>query len=924
MTTNEDATDPGNPSTKSFQLPSDPTDSDSESGDSKFPLKAVEPNESAAIEVPEQTNTTEASQAPNATDADQPDSDTADSQSTATSAEGDHSSESVGADKSTDAVAAESSLAVDKPVASGGTGSKTKSARPPQKKKKKKKKKKQPDDPFKDYHNFEQPLGKLPFHRILAINRGERAGNLKVRIKVDEEKLLALATEKLVSENHPFAVFMQSCVKDALQRLMLPSLEREIRRELTEAAEKHAVEVFAHNLQNLLLQSPVQNQTIMAIDPGYKRGCSVAVIDAGGKFQESSHIFVVGNQKRRANSIETIVELVKRHNVDLIAVGNGAACREAEQLVSDMIAEHFADTNLKYTMVSEAGASFYSTSEIGREELPDLTPAVRSAVSIGRRLLDPLSELVKISPANIGVGMYQHDIKAKHLSESLDEVVQFCVNRVGVNVNTASPSLLKYVSGLNQLTARRVFEYRQKNGPFKNRQDLKKVTGFGDATFVQSAGFLRIRCGDRPLDATSIHPESYELVDRILDRVNATIEELLPQVPAREESPPESTPPPPEPTSAGSSDTPTETSSDVTEISDQIAASEATATEATALDQAVENGSESVPAVSETATAGADPGTASTECTEASASAEAPADASNPSELKDAGAAESAVETQSVETKSVEKQSVEKQSVETQPSPSAPQAATELSAPQLPPEVVERRKEVVRKVRELDLERLAREFGVGNMMLKDVVQVLCRPEYDPRRKINRPVFRKGILKADELKPEMQLDAQVVNVVDFGVFVDIGLGTSCLVHVSQLANRYIHDPHRFFAVGDVLRVWVTEVDTVQRRVKLTAIKPGTGGKPRGNRGTRGTRGPKSRHRDSGRTGRRPPKKGGGRHSRHDKPRRKPPKPVKPITDEMLEGNAPMRSFSDLVQFFDKKDTGSQANADDAGDSKSGDQ
>ena len=219
---------------------------------------------------------------------------------------------------------------------------------------------------------------------------------------------------------------------------------------------------------------------------------------AVAKYLNRLTFFVVGNQQRKTASTDKIVELVNKHKIDLIAIGNGAACREAEQMVSDSIANHFAEQSLKYAMVNEAGASFYSTSEIGREELPKLSPAVRSAVSIGRRLMDPLSELVKISPANIGVGMYQHDVKAKHLSDSLDEVVRFCVNRVGVNVNTASPSLLRYVSGLNQLTARRVFEYRETNGPFKNRLELKNVTGFGDATFVQSAGFLRVRDGNQP------------------------------------------------------------------------------------------------------------------------------------------------------------------------------------------------------------------------------------------------------------------------------------------------------------------------------------------------------------------------------------------------------------------------------------------
>ncbi|MEE2827363.1 MAG: helix-hairpin-helix domain-containing protein, partial [Planctomycetota bacterium] len=708
---------------------------------------------------------------------------------------------------------------------------------------------------FKDYHNFQTPLNKIPHYRVLAINRGERASKLKVKIKVDDEKLNGLASEKIIPADHPNADFMKTCLRDAINRLIMPSLEREIRRELTDRAERQAVTVFAHNLKNLLLQAPVQNQKILAIDPGYKRGCSVVAMDSCGKVLASDHIFVVGNQERKAASAEKITELVKQHAIDLIAIGNGAACREAEQLVSDVIANHFAEQNLKYAMVNEAGASFYSTSEIGREELPDVSPAVRSAISIGRRLMDPLSELVKISPANIGVGMYQHDVKAKHLSDSLDEVVTFCVNRVGVNVNTASPSLLRYVSGLNQLTARRVFEYREENGPFKNRAELRQVTGFGDATFIQSAGFLRIRDGDQPLDSTAIHPESYPLAETLIQKVNANLAELFPkpketsQIPATdtvEETPPS--------VSDGPQDTATE--------------------------------GESVPEVSGVV---------------------------NKGDASPTPTAESLVETTAPEETSElakESESAGDDSAEQASATVTAKIASQSTGPRLSNEELERRKEITRNLRELDAEKLATENQVGKMLVKDILQVLCRPGYDPRNKINRPVFRKGILKFDELKPELQFDAQVVNVVDFGVFVDIGLGTSCLVHVSQLANRYIKDPHEDFAVGDVLQVWVTEVDATQRRVKLTAIRPGSKRKPGGKRGPKrggpsaakgqGSSRPRSTHRHQRQAGGKPRFK-----KSHEKSRRRPPKPVKPITDEMLSGNAPMRSFSDLSQFYDKK-------------------
>ncbi|MCH2183083.1 MAG: helix-hairpin-helix domain-containing protein [Mariniblastus sp.] len=734
-------------------------------------------------------------------------------------------------------------------------GSPTETVAKVQKKKKKKKKKKAVDDPFKDYHDFQTPLKKIPHYRVLAINRGERASKLKVKIKFDDEKLNALANEKLVPADHPNQEFMKACLKDAINRLIMPSLEREIRRELTDRAERQAVTVFAHNLKNLLLQAPVQNQRILAIDPGYKRGCSVVAMDTCGKVLASDHIFVVGNQQRKTSSAEKITELVKQHNIDLIAIGNGAACREAEKMVSDVIANHFAEQNLKYAMVNEAGASFYSTSEIGREELPDVSPAVRSAISIGRRLMDPLSELVKISPANIGVGMYQHDVKAKHLSDSLDEVVTLCVNRVGVNVNTASPSLLRYVSGLNQLTARRVFEYREEHGPFKNRSELKKVTGFGDATFIQSAGFLRIRDGDQPLDSTAIHPESYPLVETLIHQVDATLTEIFPK-------PKEST-----------------------EI-DQMTTVETT--------EPADSGNQAN-AVSDNDPGQGDPG-AVTETDAApthTPDTEAPAD-TNSAEVPEVVPSHDETSAATSETQS---------SVE-------PKKNTrQLATPRLSSEEVNRRKEIVRALRELDAQKLATDNQVGKMLVKDILQVLCRPGYDPRNKINRPVFRKGILTFDELKPELQLDAQVVNVVDFGVFVDIGLGTSCLVHVSQLANRYIQDPHEDFAVGDVLQVWVTEVDTSQRRVKLTAIRPGSKRKPSGKRGpNRGPTGSQGQGGGRPRPKQRRERQAGGKtrfRKSHEKTRRRPPKPVKPITDEMLRGNAPMRSFSDLSQFYDKK-------------------
>ena len=681
--------------------------------------------------------------------------------------------------------------------------------------KKKRKKKKKTDTAFKDYYDFKQKLKALPHHQVLAINRGERSNRLKVKIAYDEQKVTQTATEHLVPQDHPFKPFLNKCVQDALTRLVIPSLEREVRRELNENAEQHAVSVFASNLKNLLLTPPLRGSRVMAIDPGFKSGCSVAILDEQGQFITSSHLFVVGNKERRKESCDKVAAMVKEHNVDMIAIGNGVGCRETEQMVSDAISDSLADHPVRYVIVNEAGTSIYSTSEVGREELPDHTPAVRSAISIGRRLQNPISELVKISPANIGVGMYQHDVKAKHLTESLDEVVQFCVNRVGVDVNNASPSLLKFVSGMNALTARRVYEYCKENGGIKNRLQLKEVSGLGEATFVQAAGFLRVRDGDNPLDSTSIHPESYEIAEDIIGRANSTPAELF--APPKPSQPPQPATPPP------------------------------------------------------------------TVATETAVAAEPAA----------AAVADSTVpETSTVETPA-------SQTDEVVPEPKKTEAPAQVSSHDVTKPL--KRKEIIDRITALDLDAIAAEKQVGKMLMKDLVRAIKKPLWDPRDKISKPISRRGILKADDLKPEMQLDAQVVNVVDFGVFVDIGLGESCLVHVSQLSTRYISDPQIVYAVGDVMKVWVAEIDGERRRVKLTAIRPGTK-KETG----RGRRRSESERRGKKQTSDRRPA-----HARPKFQRKKPasrppakPKPVIPITEDMLKGDAPMRSFSDLLQFKKK--------------------
>ena len=784
-------------------------------------------------------------------------------------------------------------------------------AKPAKKRKKKKKKKKPVNDPFKDFHDFKHPLKNLPNHRVLAINRGERAGKLKVKVEADTAKMLKLAVAASVPENHPFTEFLQKCVGEALSKVLVPSLEREIRRELTEAAERHAVDVFASNLRNLLLQPPIRNRFVLAIDPGFKRGCSVAILDPLGNLLDSGHVFVVGNQTRRDESKQRLVNWITKHSIDVVSIGTGAACRQAEQLVSDTISEHLQDHKVRYVMVNEAGASIYSTSEIGREELPDLTPAIRSAVSIGRRLQDPLSELVKISPANIGVGMYQHDVKAKHLSESLDEVVQFCVNQVGVNVNTASPSLLKYVAGMNALTARRVVEYRQQINGFKNRQQLKEVNGVGDATFVQAAGFLRIRGGDCPLDSTSVHPESYPIAESIIAKVNTTASELFPTKPDVI----------PKPVVAKKPEVKQPFGAMPVEVKDPAPATSSTDAPSS------EASGESLPTVD---SANPVTETPATNAIDASAENPEPSEPVSPAPISPAPttAEPVAAETPSPEIPSPESATTEAASTET-PTPESPVPST--AEPEKPTEVasvvatpteedvaaIAKRKQIIDDIMKLEVEEIANQNSAGKMLVRDILMTLRKPDWDPRDRIQQPIFRRGIIKVDDLKPEMQLEGQIVNVVDFGVFVDIGLGESSLVHVSQLSNQYVRDPHRFCAVGDVLHVWVSEIDVERRRVKLTAIRPGSKaptGRPRGG-GRSATKSTQRSGQAGGKSpgkyhGKKPDSRGGGSDRASSfrskqAARKRPPKPVKPITDKMLKGDEPMRSFSDLAQFVKKK-------------------
>ncbi len=516
---------------------------------------------------------------------------------------------------------------------------------------------------FRDYFHYSETVGRIPPHRVLALNRGEQEKALRVRLAWEAAAVQSAVEQPLGLGRHPCAEFLRASAADAIGRLLHPSLEREVRRDLTERAESHAVGVFARNLRNLLLQPPLRGERVLAIDPGLRTGCKVAVLDELGTPVHHDLVFVTGSPDRRVAARKKLAELARGYECRLVAIGNGTACRETEELVAEMIREQIPDA--RYVIVNEAGASVYSASPGAREEFPDLDATLRGTISIGRRLQDPLSELVKIAPQNLGVGMYQHDVEERALQESLDEVVESCVNFVGVDLNRASAALLRHVSGFNQLIARRVVEWREKHGRFARRGQLRDVPGIGDGIFTQAAGFLKVVDGDEPLDGTWIHPESYDAAGRVLSRLDVSAAQLC----------------------------------------------------------------------------GGSPG----------------------------------------------------------------------------PDILQR-------LEALDVPSLAGELDVGEPTLKDILEALKRPGRDPRVDLPGPLFKQGVLSLDDLTEGMELTGTVLNVVDFGAFVDVGLKDSGLVHISQLSTGYVRSPHDVVSLGDVVTVWVRGVDRERHRVSLTMVRP----------------------------------------------------------------------------------------------------
>ncbi|MBC7187174.1 MAG: RNA-binding transcriptional accessory protein [Calditrichaeota bacterium] len=515
---------------------------------------------------------------------------------------------------------------------------------------------------YEMYAEHAEPVRSIPPHRILAINRGEREDVLRVHIEIEPEPLIAAIASRYIT--NPSSIFVQdlaAAIEDAYHRLLAPAIERDLRAQLTERAEEKAIQTFAENLRHLLMAPPIRGKVIMGIDPGYRTGCKVAVIDPTGKYLEGQTIYPHEPQRLWNEAKEVLHELIEDYAVDIVAIGNGTASRETELLVSEVIAEE--KRPVVYTIVNEAGASVYSASPLARQELPELDASMRGNVSIARRLLDPLAELVKIDPKSIGVGMYQHDVNQARLSEALDWVVQSCVNRVGVDVNTASPALLRYVAGINRKVAEAIVAHRNAHGPFRTREELKRVKGLGENTFVQAAGFLRIPDGDNFLDATAVHPESYPAAEKLLKELGLSLEE------ARKEG-----------------------------------------------------------------------------------------------------------------------------------------------------EVVRKRMQE----RGLTVAELAVRCGCGPETLADIVESLARPGRDPREDMPGPIFRRDVLKIEDLKPGMVLKGTVRNVVDFGAFVDIGVKQDGLVHRSQMARTFVKDPLEVVSVGDVVDVKVLAVDVERGRISLSFV------------------------------------------------------------------------------------------------------
>ena len=510
------------------------------------------------------------------------------------------------------------------------------------------------------YYDFSERVGNMASHRVLAINRGEKEEFLKVKLEIDNDRILKYIENQYINKNNfKNKEILVAAIEDAYKRLIFPSIEREVRNHLTELAQERAISVFGENIKNLLLQPPLKGKVVMGFDPGYVNGCKIAVVDASGKFLDEAIVYPHKPQGKVEQTKKTLKRLIETHKIDVIAIGNGTASRESESLISDLIKELGANT--QYIIVNEAGASIYSASELAAEEHPDINVSIRGAISIGRRLQDPLAELVKIDPESIGVGQYQHDLNKKRLKEVLDGVVEDSVNKVGLDLNTASYSLLEHIAGVSKAVAKNIITYREENGSFKSRIELKKVKRLGPSAFVQCAGFMRIEDGKNPLDNTGVHPESYDTCKKMLEILGLYLDDIKNK-----------------------------------NISD-------------------------------------------------------------------------------IET----------------------------------------------RVEKIGLKQLSEDLGVGEVTLKDIILEIKKPGRDPREEDGmKPILRTDVLKIEDIKEGMILKGTVRNVVDFGVFVDIGIKNDGLVHKSQMSNKFVKDPMEICSVGDIIDVKVIGIDLDKQRVALS--------------------------------------------------------------------------------------------------------
>ena len=592
---------------------------------------------------------------------------------------------------------------------------------------------------YEMYYNFNEKLATLPGHRILALNRGENEKMLTVKIVAPEERILRyLETKVIVKDNPNTNDYLKATVEDSYRRLIAPAIDREIRNDLTEKAEEGAIKVFGKNLEQLLLQPPIVGQTVLGWDPGFRTGCKLAVVDATGKVLDTAVVYATIPSQGKIEEAKKIVRhLICKYRVTLISVGNGTASRESELFIVDLLKEMNVPT--KYVITNEAGASVYSASKLATEEFPDYDVAQRSAVSIARRLQDPLAELVKIEPKAIGVGQYQHDMNQKKLGETLEGVVEDCVNKVGVDLNTASPSLLEYVSGITKVIAKNIVAYREANGKFTSRQELLKVAKLGPKAYEQCAGFLRINDGSNPLDATSVHPESYAAATELLAKLGFTAE-------------------------------------DIKKLQEDQKKMTAQAKKAAKQAEAAKK--------------------------------------QQPKQKK-----EKTIQVRN--TNSVFGQALASAFA----GGNAPVAVAEAPAKKQEAPVVVATGEGLSHLSGMvkDKKKLAEELGIGELTLVDIIKELEKPGRDPREEMPKPILRSDVLEMKDLTEGMVLKGTVRNVIDFGVFVDIGVHQDGLVHISQITNKkFIKHPLEAVSVGDIVDVKVMSVDVAKKRIQLTMI------------------------------------------------------------------------------------------------------